>query len=208
MTLTYRLQKGSALTYGELDQNFFALDARLQRLEEGTEHINHTPPHIRLDGLDWVFEDQSGREMARVGVPLPKFNPRGPWQCDHAYAPFDLVAYKGVIYLCVQSHVSTDFDQQKDAFQLLINHSLSPRGDQSSLESSRTEQNHHTVPIYSVTSEPRPTTGALIIGVDASGRQSLKIGMNKSWQTISTKAPRSSVAQSSRELQNDETTPS
>lgn len=208
MTLTYRLQKGSALTYSELDQNFAALDARLQRLEENTAHVRHTPPRIRLDGLDWVFEDHDGREIARVGVPLPQFNPRGPWLCDHAYAPFDLVVHKGILYLCIESHISADFDQQKEAFQSLIKTSLFASSDQIHQEAGGAEQNHHTVPIYSAESQPRPTAGTFIIGVDASGRQSLKIGMNKSWQTISTKAPRSCVAQSSRELQNDETTPS
>lgn len=208
MTLTYRLQKGSALTYDELDRNFSALDARLQRLEEHTEHVRYTPPRVRLDGLDWVFEDQDGREMARAGVPLPQFNSRGLWRRDDAYAPFDLVAHEGMIYLCIQSHISSDFDQQKGAFHPLINCSLSMGVDQRHQGGNSEGHSHHSIPIYSVATEPRPTTGALIVAVDATGKQSLKIGMNQSWQTVSTKALRSVAAQSSRELHDDETTPS
>lgn len=116
MPIIYRAAKGAPLTADEVDGNFKDLDDRLKTLEE-------TPPDA--EGIASVFLEND--HMTLKGThgntfgpfPLPKifWKPRGPWQKETLYAPFDVVAHGKSLFSCLTGHTSGESFTAAPAWQ-------------------------------------------------------------------------------------------
>src|SRR6516225_8787796 len=111
MTITYRLVKGSPLTFAEEDGNFSDLDGRLHSLE----NLSYSNPidAITVSGnqLTFHYTTAAGGGSDTVTIPTAQWKGRGEWQPSSVYAVNDLVIDAGNLYLVQIAHTSqTTFD--------------------------------------------------------------------------------------------------
>jgi hypothetical protein len=111
MTITYRLVKGSPLTFAEEDGNFSDLDGRVHTLE--TAHFANPIDAVTISGnqLTFHYTTAAGGGSDTVTLPTAQWNGRGEWQPGVSYAVNDLVTESGNLYLVKVAHLSaTSFD--------------------------------------------------------------------------------------------------
>ena len=111
MTITYRLVKGSPLTFAEEDGNFSNLDGRVQTLEAA--HFANPIDTVTVSGnqLTFHYTTAAGGGSDTVTLPTAQWNGRGEWAPGVSYAINDLVAESGNLYLVKVAHLSaTSFD--------------------------------------------------------------------------------------------------
>lgn len=206
MTLTYRLEKGSALSYAELDQNFKTLEGQIVDLQSQIQSTQMTRLSIRMDGHEIIIEDQHDRTLACINLPIQKFQIRGKWQTNSLYSPFDLVSYAGVAYLCRLEHQSANFEIDKDKFLVFCDPKelFQP---EATASSSSTVSSFH-IPVYSPSALPKPSIGKFACVIEKNGRQHLFVGLQNEWKLINTQSIKKVKSTSLKVNDADETTPS
>jgi hypothetical protein len=106
MPLTYRLVKGSALTFAEQDGNISDLDGRVV----GLENISVSNPidAITIAGnqLTFHYTTAAGGGSDTVTIPTAQWHGRGDWQPSTTYAVNDLVIASSNLYLVKIAHTS------------------------------------------------------------------------------------------------------
>lgn len=201
MTLTYRLRKGSALTYAELDQNFKTLSDRLDAFEQQIQTQAMPELSIYREGTDLIVKDGQDRQLSRLSLPLPSFKPQGEWHPNRDYMPLDVVVFQGKSYICLQEHYSVDFDQQRELFQVLydpIRADDSQREDDQASSHRKTKQLYQ-LPIYSAHSLPQPTRGALAYVIQDDGSESIFVCIKNDWHAVETRCLTRQPSSSSRD---------
>jgi hypothetical protein len=111
MTITYRLVKGSPLTFAEEDGNFSDLNGRVSSLE--TARFANPIDTITVVGNQMTFHytTAAGGGSDTVTLPTAQWNSRGNWQPSTVYAVNDLVIEASNLYLVKIAHTSpTSFD--------------------------------------------------------------------------------------------------
>jgi hypothetical protein len=114
MTITYRLTKGSPLTFAEEDGNFSDLDGRVHSLETGA--FANPIDAITVSGNQMTFHytTSSGGGSDTVTIPTAQWNGRGNWAPSTNYAVNDLVLESSKLYLVKIAHASdASFDPGK-----------------------------------------------------------------------------------------------
>ena len=111
MTITYRLVKGSPLTFAEEDGNFSDLDGRVHSLES----LSYSNPidAITVSGnqLTFHYTTAAGGGSDTVTIPTAQWNGRSNWLPGTSYAVNDLVVAQSSLYLVKVAHTSqTTFD--------------------------------------------------------------------------------------------------
>jgi hypothetical protein len=106
MTLTYRLVKGSALTFAEQDGNISDLDGRVVALE-ALDFANPIDA-VTVSGnqLTFHYTTASGGGSDTVTLPTAQWNGRGNWLPSTVYAINDLVIDASRLYLVKIAHTS------------------------------------------------------------------------------------------------------
>jgi hypothetical protein len=99
MTITYRLVKGSPLTFAEEDGNFSDLDGRLSTVEGAG--FSNPIDSITISGniLTFEYSTSVGGGSDSVAIPTAAWNGRGEWQALTSYAVNDLVIDASRLYL-------------------------------------------------------------------------------------------------------------
>jgi hypothetical protein len=111
MTITYRLVKGSPLTFAEEDGNFSDLDGRLSTVEGAG--FSNPIDSITISGniLTFEYSTSVGGGSDSVAIPTAAWNGRGEWQALTSYAVNDLVIDASRLYLVKIAHTSaSSFD--------------------------------------------------------------------------------------------------
>jgi hypothetical protein len=111
MTITYRLVKGSPLTFAEEDGNFSDLDGRVEALEDLT--FANPIDAITVSGNQMTFHytTAAGGGSDTVTIPTAQWKGRGNWLPSTNYAVNDLVIDSSNLYLVQVAHLSaTSFD--------------------------------------------------------------------------------------------------
>ncbi|MGN6671066.1 MAG: hypothetical protein ACTHJ4_05970 [Candidatus Nucleicultricaceae bacterium] len=188
MTLTYRLEKGSALSYAELDQNFKILEDRIADLSAQIQSKNMPKLSIQMDGLDLVVEDQFDRTLARLSLPIPQFKVRGTWQAETLYQPLDIVSQKGIAYLCRVTHRSSDFKFDQEKFSIFCNPLEFCKPELVGAGASNTSSSTLQLPMYSASSLPKPSVGQLVCIVQSTGRHLFCVSLENEWHVLSTQS--------------------
>jgi hypothetical protein len=106
MTITYRLVKGSPLTFAEEDGNFSDLDGRVTALQ--TAGFANPIDAVTIAGnqLTFHYTTASGGGSDTVTLPTAQWNGRGDWQPSTSYAVNDLVIAQSNLYLVKIAHTS------------------------------------------------------------------------------------------------------
>jgi hypothetical protein len=104
MTLTYRLVKGSALTFAEADGNIHDLDDRIVALGSAANPIDT----ITISGniLTFHYTTAAGGGSDSVTIPTATWNGRGQWLPSTVYSINDLVIDASRLYLVKIAHTS------------------------------------------------------------------------------------------------------
>jgi hypothetical protein len=111
MTLTYRLVKGSALTFAEADGNISTLDGRLTTVEGATAANPIDAITVAGDQMTFHYTTAAGGGSDTVTIPTSQWNARGDWLPSTHYSINDLVVVQASLYLVKVDHTSdTTFD--------------------------------------------------------------------------------------------------
>jgi hypothetical protein len=111
MTLTYRLVKGSALTFAEADGNISDLDGRLINVEGATAANPIDSITVTGDQMTFHYTTAAGGGSDTVTIPTAQWNARGDWLPSTHYSINDLVVVQASLYLVKVDHISdTTFD--------------------------------------------------------------------------------------------------
>jgi hypothetical protein len=111
MSITYRLVKGSPLTFAEEDGNFSDLDGRVHSLETLSYSNPIDAVTISGDQLTFHYTTAAGGGSDTVTIPTAQWNGRGNWLPSTNYAVNDLVVANSSLYLVKIAHLSqTTFD--------------------------------------------------------------------------------------------------
>lgn len=104
--------KGSKLTPGEVDQNFYDLVTRMLALEGVT--IPNPIVNITTDGGQMDIEVYGGEHFL-VDLPVAMLTPRGDWVHPEHYVPFDVVSVpgQGGYMVTVEHDTETPFDPNR-----------------------------------------------------------------------------------------------
>jgi hypothetical protein len=114
MTITYRLVKGSPLTFAEEDGNFSDLDGRVVSLESASLANPIDAVTITGNQLTFHYTTAAGGGSDTVTIPVAQWNGRGDWQPLTSYAVNDLVIAESNLYLVQIAHTSdATFDPGK-----------------------------------------------------------------------------------------------
>lgn len=118
-SLTYRTAdgtrwgggNGSDLAAVQVDLNFWTLFSALDALES---HVNSSA----AAGIDFINQPSGGnifyihltdhRVLGPFTIPTSEWNPRGAWQPNTAYAPFDVFYENGSLYIVTIAHTTGD----------------------------------------------------------------------------------------------------
>jgi hypothetical protein len=106
MTLTYRLVKGSALTFAEQDGNISDLDGRVVGLENLS--VSNPIDAITIAGnqLTFHYTTAAGGGSDTITLPTAQWNGRGDWLPSTVYSINDLVIAQSNLYLVKIAHTS------------------------------------------------------------------------------------------------------
>jgi hypothetical protein len=106
MTITYRLVKGSPLTFAEEDGNFSDLDGRVTSLE--VSGFSNPIDSITISGnlLTFEYSTTVGGGSDSVTIPTAAWIGRGKWLALTSYAVNDLVIDSSRLYLVKIAHTS------------------------------------------------------------------------------------------------------
>lgn len=188
MTLTYRLEKGSALSYAELDKNFKTLEDRIVDLQSQIQSMHMSKLSIQMDGLDLVVEDQFDRTLARLPLPIPQFQVRGAWKTETLYHSFDIVTQRGVAYLCRVAHRSSDLELDQVNFSIFCNPLEFCKAELMQANTSSGSSSTLQLPMYSSISLPKPSAGQLACVVQSNGRHQFCVSLENEWHAVSTQS--------------------
>ena len=120
--LTYRTEKGAALTIEEMDGNFRDLDERLKILEthlDSEEGIGK----ILSQGETLTILGTRGTELGVFSLPKMTLSPRGPWSPEVSYLSLDLVTHAHTLYYCLKDHTSRDWEEDTSSWQQIVDFS-------------------------------------------------------------------------------------
>jgi hypothetical protein len=106
MTLTYRLVKGSPLTFAEEDGNFSDLDGRVASLESASFANPIDAVTVSGNQLTFHYTTASGGGSDTVTLPTAQWNGRGNWLPSTVYSINDLVIDASRLYLVKIAHTS------------------------------------------------------------------------------------------------------
>lgn len=100
--ITYRLEKGSALTILELDANFRELEQRINA-QEDRKMCSAITAEQQGDLLILKADSQTISQVV-----LPKFQPifKGAWQQNTPYHPGCWAQFNNALYACQTYHLS------------------------------------------------------------------------------------------------------
>lgn len=119
MTIIYRADKGAPLTSNELDGNFQDLAERVLALETPPIHAEGIAM-IEVQGDQMTITGSKGTVFGHFSLPKVMFQPRGSWRPEMSYAVYDMVRVKAKLYICRNPHTSTEFQNDKRYWQLLV----------------------------------------------------------------------------------------
>lgn len=108
--------KGSNLTAAEVDQNFYAVDQRLDYLE------TNPPQAVGISSISAIGRMMTvyladGTSFGPFELPSAAFRYRGMWQASTAYLEFDTITNPAgtALYLVLEDHTSdTSFDEDSE----------------------------------------------------------------------------------------------
>ena len=183
MPIIYRAQKGGPLTSDEVDGNFADLDKRLTHLEQHT-HQTESIGNIDVKGDQMIITGSLGTKFGSFVLPTLSFKPQGLWQPQVPYAMYDVVSLKtGSAYVCTKSHISQDFDKDRDFWKVLIELKNPPKKPVSAQKSG-------CMPLYEKgTLPPFAPIGALALLVGEGRATTPLYSDGKLWRHINTNKP-------------------
>lgn len=180
MSIILSKNKGSPLTFEELDQNFEELDKKVKHLEE-TSLPGEGLKEIIQEGDELIFESTFGRNLGRARLPIPLFHHQGVWKAKTSYVYGSLVTWQNKVYCCHTSHVSEEI-LSESMWSLLLH---VPEVEKQHIASSSTEtaQALPLLPLYDKEVLPEPTLGKLCLMTDSTGLF-MVIGGGDKWHTF------------------------
>ncbi|ARN84322.1 hypothetical protein [Candidatus Nucleicultrix amoebiphila] len=154
MPIIYRKDKGSPLSFEELDGNFLDLDKRLRSLE-CKEVYGEGIATISREGDQLVFKNSLGEKVGQCTLPMPILKATGPWKSDTDYCIHDLISHGQLTLLCIKSHRSSSrFEDHQHCWQTLVE----------GLTSAKTS--FSMVGLCEKTTIPKPSVGQLVCVID------------------------------------------
>ncbi|MBA4749564.1 MAG: hypothetical protein H2057_02975 [Alphaproteobacteria bacterium] len=180
MSMTLSRNKGSPLTFEELDQNFEELDKKVKHLEE-TSLPGEGLKEIIQEGDELIFESTFGRNLGRARLPMPLFHHKGVWKAQTSYVYGSLVTWQNKVYCCHTSHVSEEI-LSEHMWSLLLQ---VPETEKQVIATSSAEaaQTLPLLPLYDKEVLPEPAMGKLCLMTDSTGLFVLIGGCDK-WHTF------------------------
>lgn len=113
-SLTYRTAdftrwgggQGSNLSATQVDLNFWTLFEAIQAIQSEPDNFAGIDFITVMAGDQLYITLTDHRVMGPFTLPTSEWNPRGVWQPNTAYAPFDVVTFNGSLYLITIGHTS------------------------------------------------------------------------------------------------------
>ena len=106
--------KGGNLVAGEVDGNFYDLDARLTATEDTLPELVSIA-FFEVSGSAFYIHMSDGTIQGPFALPQLAWNFRGEWTPSTGYQINDVVTFNGAVYMVLVNHVSTSGTFNPDA---------------------------------------------------------------------------------------------
>lgn len=169
MPIIYRLEKGSALSIAEIDENFRTLEEELkfvvQKIKTPFQDLQFC-----VEGGNLIVSLKNGEVLQRISLPVISFQHKGQWSAGETYIQHDVVVHEWALYLCKQAHMSTNFQENCNMWLTLI---PSLNAETSNLEA---------LSIFNKESLPEPKLGKIGFVADRDGGMRLVYSNGMNWR--------------------------